>query len=133
MTTLAGPVTHVVLVGLMGSGKSTVGRVLAERLGWPMRDSDREIELATGGTVKALRDEIGVDAMHDLEARQLLDALAIPGPAVVSPAASVIDVEACRDALRAPGVAVAFLSSSPAVPAQTLSSRGAPAVVWIGP
>jgi shikimate kinase len=115
VTTLAVPVTHVVVVGLMGSGKSTIGRELAKRLGWPMRDSDHEIEAATGRTVKALRDEIGVDAMHELEARQLLGALATPGPAVVSPAASVIDVKACRDALRAPGVAVVFLSASPAV------------------
>ena len=114
---VAAPVTHLVVVGLMGSGKTTVGRELAARLGWPMRDSDPEIEAATGSTVRAIRDEIGVDAMHELEARQLLDALAVPGPAVVAPAASVIDVPACREALRAPGVAVIFLTSTPATAA----------------
>ena len=108
------PPTHVVVVGLMGSGKTTVGQALADRLGWPLRDSDVEIEAATRRTVRALRDELGVDAMHDLEARQLLDALAAPGPVVVASAASAIDVPACREALRAPRVAVVFLTASPA-------------------
>src|SRR5215208_4289943 len=80
------PFTHVVVVGLMGSGKTTVGRALADRLGWPFRDSDPEIQAVTGRTVRELRDDLGVDAMHDLEADQLLDALAAPGPAVVAPA-----------------------------------------------
>jgi len=110
-------VTHIVVVGLMGSGKTTVGREIARLLGWPLRDSDPEIEAATGRTVRTLRDEIGVDAMHELEARQLLDALAGPGPAVVAPAASVIDVAACRAALRGPGVAVVFLAVRPAIAA----------------
>jgi len=101
----------------MGSGKSTVGQVIADRLGWPLRDSDVEIEAATGRTVKALRDELGVDAMHELEARHLLEALAAPEPAVVAAGASTIDVPACRDALRGPGIVVVFLTASPAVEA----------------
>lgn len=112
-----GPVTHLVVVGLMGSGKSTVGRAIAERLGWPLRDSDVDIEAATGRTVGELRDEIGVEAMHELEVRQLLDALAGLEPTVVAAAASVIDVEACREALRGPGVAVVFLTAEPEVAA----------------
>jgi len=40
----ARPAPHLVLVGLPGSGKSTVGRVVAERLGRPFLDFDREIE-----------------------------------------------------------------------------------------
>src|SRR4029079_2295269 len=96
-------VTHVVIVGLMGSGKTTVGRELAARLGWPLRDSDREIEAATGHTVRALRDEIGVDAMHELEARQLLDALSSPGPAVVPPPAPATGVARRRRAPRVRG------------------------------
>jgi shikimate kinase len=109
------PVRHIVLVGLMGAGKTTVGRRLADRLGWPWRDSDADIEAATGLTVRELRDRDGVDAMHDLEAAQLLHALAEPGGSVVSAAASVVDAEPCRTALSSPGVAVVWLRGSPAV------------------
>lgn len=109
------PIRHVVLVGLMGSGKTTVGRILAARLGWPWRDSDAEIEVATGLTVRELRDRDGVESMHDLEAAQLLHALDEPGPSVISAAASVVDVEACRRALSNPDLAVVWLRGSPEV------------------
>ena len=113
---------HVVLVGLMASGKSTVGQALATRLGWPWRDSDREIEAATGLTVRELRDRDGVEQMHGLEAAQLRDALAEPGPSVISAAASTIDVPECRAALAAPGVFVVWLRASPEVLARRFAS-----------
>jgi shikimate kinase len=116
---------HVVVVGLMGAGKSAVGRRLARRLGWTWRDSDADIEADTGLTVRELRDREGVDAMHAREARQLLDALAGPGPSVISAAASAVDVPECRAALRAPGVAVVWLRAAPAVLARRFRSRDA--------
>jgi shikimate kinase len=117
------PLRHIVLVGLMGSGKTTVGTRLAERLGRPFRDSDAEITGNTGRTVRTLRDEMGVEAMHALEAEQLLDALADPGPNVVAAAASVIEVSACRVALAAPGVMVVWLRGSPGVLAERFGSE----------
>jgi shikimate kinase len=116
------PLRHVVLVGLMGAGKSTVGRGLAAGLGWRWQDSDAQIEAATGLTARELRDRDGVDAMHDLEAAQLLHALAEPGPSVISAAASVVDAETCRTALIAPGIAVIWLRGSPAVLATRVSA-----------
>jgi shikimate kinase len=65
--------------------------------------------------VRELRDRDGVEAMHDLEAAQLLHALAEPGPSVISAAASVVDGEPCRAALTSPGVAVIWLRGSAAV------------------
>jgi shikimate kinase len=116
------PVRHLVLVGLMGTGKTTTGRIIAARLGWPIVDSDDEIEAAEGRTVRELRDELGTDAMHDLEAQALLRALARPGPDVVGAAASTIDRPDCREALRGEGVAVAWLTARPETAAARFGS-----------
>ena len=113
---------HVVLVGLMGAGKTSVGRGLAARLNWPWHDSDAEIEAATGLTVRQLSDRDGVGAMHDLEAAQLLHVLAGPGQSVISAAASVIESETCRQALAGPDIAVVWLRAAPAVLAARFSA-----------
>jgi len=106
---------HVVLVGLMGSGKTTVGALVARRLGLPFRDGDALLEAATGLTAAVLRDREGADALHVAEARVFREALAADTPAVIATAAAVVDDPACRAALRAPGVAVAWLRADPAV------------------
>jgi shikimate kinase len=104
---------HVVITGLMASGKSTTGRRLAERLGWLWRDSDAEIQAETGKTVRELRDIEGVDAMHEREHAALLRALDDPTHSVISAAASVIEDDASREAMTRPGVAVVWLHGSP--------------------
>ena len=67
---------RIVLVGFMGSGKSTVGRLLADRLGVPFADADDEIERAAGRTIPAIFAADGEAAFRELEAaaiERLLD------------------------------------------------------------
>jgi shikimate kinase len=59
----------IVLVGLMGAGKSTVGRRLAKRLGLPFVDSDIEIEEASGASTADLFERYGEDDFRDGERR----------------------------------------------------------------
>jgi len=113
-------VGHVVLVGLMGSGKTTVGAALAAAIGVPFRDSDADIERDTGLTARQLAARDGIDALHEREARHLLDALGQPGTTVIAAAASTLDDPVCRSRLRAPRQLVVWLRASPAAIAARL-------------
>lgn len=59
----------LVLVGLMGAGKSTVGRRLASQMGMPFSDADSEIERAAGQTIQEIFDAHGEDYFRDGERR----------------------------------------------------------------
>jgi len=79
----------IVLVGFMGAGKTTVGRILARRLGVPFRDSDVVIEDRAGRPIRQIFAEEGEPAFRDLEHKviaELLDGtdsvLALGGGAV---------------------------------------------------
>jgi shikimate kinase len=104
---------HIVLVGLMGSGKTTVGAALAAALSVPHRDSDADIERETGMTGRQHAARDGIEALHALEARHLLNALEEPGSSVISTAASIVDGPACRAALRDPQHLVVWLDAGP--------------------
>ncbi len=82
----------VVLVGLMGAGKTRVGRKLADRLGLPFLDTDIEIETETGKTVAELFAQIGEPAFREGERRMItrlvrgpLAVIATGGGAFVDP------------------------------------------------
>jgi shikimate kinase len=81
---------HVALVGAMGSGKTTVGRRVADALRRPFLDNDVLLERATGLSPAALATRDGIDALHRAEASIVLDALATEPPAVIAAAASTI-------------------------------------------
>jgi shikimate kinase len=59
----------IVLVGLMGVGKSSVGRRLANALGLPFRDADAEVEVAAGRAIPDIFAELGEQAFRDGERR----------------------------------------------------------------
>ena len=66
---------HVVMIGMMGVGKSTVGRRVAARLGWGYWDNDEALEAATGTTAGELQRRRGQAALHATENRLLREAL----------------------------------------------------------
>lgn len=75
---------------MMGSGKTTIGRRLATRLGWPHFDSDEQVEQRTGRTVPQILEEDGEPAFRAEETRALAAAVASDGPAVVSVAGGAV-------------------------------------------
>ena len=81
---------RVLLVGMMGAGKSTTGWLLAERLGWPYLDSDEEVQRHTGRTVPEIWKADGEAAFRAEESKVLAQACTRPGPAVVSVAGGAV-------------------------------------------
>jgi shikimate kinase len=81
---------HLVLVGMMGAGKTTTALALRDGLGWPVRDCDLELERRTGRTGAALVAAHGVEHLHRLEAEILLDALADDDPSIITAAGSTV-------------------------------------------
>ncbi|GEM_PF-1728133 len=104
---------HVVLVGPMGSGKTTLGMRLAAELGRPFIDSDDLLLEATGRTGRELAATAGVSELHRLERQVFLEAISGPEPSVVAAAASVVDDEAVRQALTE--TVCVFLTAGPEV------------------
>lgn len=91
--------SHVVVLGLMGSGKTTIGRLVADRLGRDLIDGDVWLEARAGTTAAGIAAASGIEALHRLEAEVLHDALAADDAAVIAPAASIVDDDQCLDAL----------------------------------
>lgn len=74
----------VVLVGMMGSGKSSVGRRLATRLGLPFVDADTEIETAAGMTIPEIFAQRGETEFRDGERRVISRILTTRAPLVLA-------------------------------------------------
>jgi shikimate kinase len=99
----------------MGSGKTTVARIAALRLGREVIDSDQVIERLTGRTVRQIFAEEGEDAFRAFETAALLDALASPQPAVIAAAGGVVLREENRTALKEANARIVWLCASPDV------------------
>ncbi|MBL0943172.1 MAG: shikimate kinase [Hydrogenophaga sp.] len=103
--------TSVFLVGLPGSGKSTVGRQLARRLGLPFVDVDHAIEAHIGSSIRTFFEREGEAAFRDVEAGVLADIAAGPISVVSTGGGAVLRPEN-RQCMREHGQVV-YLRSSP--------------------
>lgn len=110
---------HLVLVGLPGAGKSTVGRVVAARLGRPFLDFDTEIERRTGMTVARFFAVHGEPAFREREV-ELTRELAAAPPMVLAPGGGWVTNSGVMALLRPPG-RIIHLHISPAESLRRLS------------
>lgn len=83
----------LVLVGLMGSGKSTVGRRLAVHLGMPFVDADTEIEAAAGMTIAEIFDRYGEPTFRDGERRVIARLIEGPPKVIATGGGAFVDAD----------------------------------------
>ena len=95
----------IVLVGLMGAGKTSIGRRLAARLGLPFRDADAEIEQAAGCTIPELFARYGERAFRDGERRVIRRLLADAPLVLASGGGAFMDAQT-RAAIRGAAISV---------------------------
>ncbi len=104
---------NVVLIGYRGSGKSTVGRALARRLGWPYLDTDGLAEARCGMSIRELYADRAEEGFRDIEAAVIAEVAGLDEHVIATGGGAVL-----RDrnvaALRRNGVVV-YLEAAPEV------------------
>lgn len=103
-------IRNVFLVGPMGAGKTTVGRRLAQSLGWDFFDSDEEVERRTGTRISIIFEIEGEAGFRQREHRTLLDLAARPG-AVIATGGGAVLLPENRELLRRHGIVVYLRTS----------------------
>jgi shikimate kinase len=105
---------HVALVGLMGAGKTTVGRRAAKLLGRPFVDADEAFIPRYGRTVGEVFAGEGEAAFRRLEAELLTEVLGVATPLLLATGGGVVTTEGNRQRLAQPDVLVVYLHAEPA-------------------
>ena len=106
------PPRNIILVGFMASGKTSVGRALAERTGWAFVDADDVIVERAGKPIHRVFAEDGEPAFRELERQVIADLCAGERQVIASGGGAFVDPQN-RDAMLSGGV-VFYLSTSPA-------------------
>lgn len=101
---------NLILVGPMGAGKSTIGRLLAKELHLPFKDSDKEIEVRTGADIPWIFDVEGEAGFREREQAVIADLCQEDGLVLATGGGAILR-QANREALRAGG-RVVYLHTS---------------------
>jgi shikimate kinase len=97
---------RILLVGMMGAGKTTTGQLVAQRLGWDYEDSDADVEATTGLTVPELFARHGEAAFRRAETQVLATSCAQEKSSVVSVAGGAVLSAENRELIRESGTVV---------------------------
>jgi shikimate kinase len=114
---------HVVLVGLMGSGKTTVGRRLAARLGRHFVDADAALEEIADRSIADIFEQDGERAFRDLEADTFEELLEHHEDCVIASGGGLVLRSDNRTRMRRRDVTVVLLDANPAFLASRVASK----------
>lgn len=103
---------RVLLLGMMGAGKTSVGEEIARRTGWPYRDNDSLVAQIAGLPTSSLLDRDGVGPLREAESAALRLAVEGDGPLVAGVAGGVVERPADLALLRDTDAFVVYLHAS---------------------
>jgi len=115
----------IVLVGLMGVGKTQLGQYLAEKLGWPFRDSDQEIERVGGLVITEIFDRFGEEKFRELERRVISEVLS-SGAVVLATGGGAFAQDATRTMIQECAISVWLRASLETLVHRTQRSKHRP-------
>src|SRR5215472_10154147 len=113
---------NIFLTGLSGSGKSTVGCILAQCLNKPFVDTDALIEAACGASISSIFSQQGEDYFRECETRALARAATIKGGAIIATGGGIVVREENRALMREHGERI-YLQVDPATALERLHTQ----------
>lgn len=113
------------LIGMMGTGKSTVGAHLAEATGYRLLDLDAQIVLKAGCSIPELFEAQGEAYFRDLETAALCESLQMPGTILATGGGAVLRERNCREMLEH-GWVVALVATADEIVARVGEDKGRP-------
>ena len=117
---------RVLLIGMMGSGKSTIGRLLSTATGWPYVDNDELVRRSHGATARQILAERGEAEMRGAESEALVRAVREPAPSVIGVAGGTILAPENRELLRAGGIVVWLRADAEAIESRAMGAEHRP-------
>jgi shikimate kinase len=128
---------RILLIGMMGSGKSTVGRILSSATGWPYLDNDELVRRSHGATARQILADRGEARMRQAESDALSLGATTPVPALVGVAAGTILDPSNRERLRIAGIVVWLRADAAALESRAMGAAHRPWLdtaggSWIG-
>ena len=117
---------RVLLIGMMGSGKSTIGRLLSKATGWRYVDNDDLVRQAHGATSRQILAERGEAPMRAAESAALARGIEAPAPALIGVAGGTILDPSNRERLRGGGVVVWLQADAPALETRAMGADHRP-------